>query len=343
MDHDRNRQSRTIRVLVADNSHFHTQLLVEVLSRDPELEVVSSDLDPASVLSAPISRKINVFVLSAFGDEDVQRGFKILRELKKTYPGARVVILLDSSKPDSVLEAVRSGAKAVFDHRESSDMLCKCIHRLHEGEVWINNQQTALVLDAMASGPHLRAVDGNGMNLLSKREAEVVRCLAEGLSNRDIAERLGLSQHTIKNHLFHIFDKLGVSNRIELLFMTLSQGSPSPSPLRELLRDPSEGCDPETLAFCEKAAGQGVLSAQLMLARLSWTGRASDSDVVRAYVWFSVVIEQLNRLKNAVIRAMKPAQLAEAERKVRERIASAHIDPSTLVPASSRYERSEVA
>ena len=63
----------------------------------------------------------------------------------------------------------------------------------------------------------------NGFDLLSKRELEVVRSLAEGLTNREIAEKLGLSQHTVKNYLFRVFDKLGVSSRVELLFMTLSQ------------------------------------------------------------------------------------------------------------------------
>ena len=73
----------------------------------------------------------------------------------------------------------------------------------------------------------VRAVDANGLSLLSKREMDVVRSLAEGLTNREIAERLGLSQHTIKNYLFRVYDKLGVSSRLELLFMTLTQaGAP---------------------------------------------------------------------------------------------------------------------
>ena len=67
----------------------------------------------------------------------------------------------------------------------------------------------------------------NGLSLLSKREMDVVRSLAEGLTNREIAQRLGLSQHTIKNYLFRVYDKLGVSSRLELLFMTLTQaGAP---------------------------------------------------------------------------------------------------------------------
>jgi DNA-binding NarL/FixJ family response regulator len=343
MHNDRNGRARTIRVLVADNSRFHSQLLVDVLGRDPELEVGSSDLDPASVLTASIKHKIDVFVLSAVGDEDAQRGFNTLRELKETYPDTRAVILLDSSKPDAVLEAVRAGAKGVFDHRESSDMLCQCIHGLHAGKVWLNNDQMALVVDAVASAPKVRAVGGDGMNLLTKREADVARGVAEGLSNREIAERLGLSQHTIKNHLFRIFDKVGVSSRVELLFMTLSRGTAAPAPLRDLLREPPEALDSETLIFCEKAAERGVLTAQLMLAHVSWNGRGIESDVMRAYRWFSVAIEQLTRTKNIVKKAMKPAQLAEAERAISEQVDSPRIEPVVAGEVPSGFARGVVA
>src|SRR6202163_972780 len=88
----------------------------------------------------------------------------------------------------------------------------------------------SFAVEALASSPVLRAVDANGLSLLSKREMDVVRSLAEGLTNREIAERLGLSQHTIKNYLFRVYDKLGVSSRLELLFMTLTQAGAKPSP-----------------------------------------------------------------------------------------------------------------
>ena len=85
----------------------------------------------------------------------------------------------------------------------------------------------SFAVEALAASPVVRAVDANGLSLLSKREMDVVRSLAEGLTNREIAERLGLSQHTIKNYLFRVYDKLGVSSRLELLFMTLTQaGAP---------------------------------------------------------------------------------------------------------------------
>ncbi len=320
MEHDHNGSACAIRVLVADNSRFHTQLLAEALKRDPGLQVFSSELDSASLVATSISQRVDVFVLSGFAEEDAQRGFRILHELRETNPHTRAVMLLDSSRPDSVVEAFRSGARGIIDHHESLDMLSRCIRRIHEGQVWASHAQMALVIEALASTPRVRVVDGNGMNLLCKREVEVVRYLAEGLTNREIAQRMGLSQHTIKNYLFHIFDKLGVSSRIELLFMTLSQSTAAPPLLQSLLSDPAEGCDEATLALCHKAAEHGVVAAQLALARMFWAGRPNDSDVIGSYVWYCVALEQLTGSKNAVKKAMSPAQLAEAERQVRERL-----------------------
>ena len=110
-----------------------------------------------------------------------------------------------------------AGARGVFHIQESSDVFCLCIHRVHEGKAWVSHDQLTLVLEALAATPKIRDLDGKGMSLLSKREVQVVRCLAEGLTNREIAERIGLSQHTIKNYLFRIFDKLGVSSRVEVV------------------------------------------------------------------------------------------------------------------------------
>jgi DNA-binding NarL/FixJ family response regulator len=317
-------------------------MLVAVLNRDPDLQAVSSDLDGASLVGASTREKIDVFVLSAFVNEDAQCGFAILQELRKTIPDARAVMMLDASKPDAVLEAFRAGARGVFDYQESSEMLCQCIHKVHEGEVWANNDQVSIVLDALASAPKVRAIGGNGLNLLSKREAEVVGCLAEGLTNREIAERLGLSQHTIKNHMFRIFDKLGVSSRLELMFMTLSQNTATPPPLlQSLLRDPVGDYDEATLALCETAAEHGILAAQLLLARAAWKGRASDSDPIRSYKWFCVALDQITRTKNSVRKAMSPAQVAEAERRVREQLNKTHgIVPS---PSFQDYKCGSVA
>jgi len=98
------------------------------------------------------------------------------------------------------------------------------------------------LIDALAQVPNVRLVSAKGASLLSKREEEVVRLVAEGLSNHDIAQQLHLSDHTVKNHLFRIFEKLGISNRVELVLYTVTHskrpamavsGENSPAVLRQ--------------------------------------------------------------------------------------------------------------
>jgi two-component system, NarL family, nitrate/nitrite response regulator NarL len=185
--------------------------------------VISSPSHSRDLIEAASLHHFDVLVISSNLDEEPVRGFEVLRELRATRADLRAIMLLDSSKRESILQAFRSGARGIFSRHDSVETLCKCVRTVHQGQVWASSQQVSFAVEALASSPTVRAVDANGLNLLSKRELEVVRCLAEGLTNREIADRLGLSQHTIKNYLFRVFDKLGVSSRLELLFMTLAQ------------------------------------------------------------------------------------------------------------------------
>jgi two-component system nitrate/nitrite response regulator NarL len=221
--------AQTIRVLVADDTRIHTQLLADALRRDLQLEVISPPAQSRDLVAAVKLHRVNVVVLSSNLDEEPLRGFELLRELRVSNPDIFAIMLLDSSKKESVLQAFRAGARGIFSRHDSVETLSKCIRSVYEGQIWANSQQLSFAVEALATSPVVRAVDANGLSLLSKREMDVVRSLAEGLTNREIAERLGLSQHTIKNYLFRVYDKLGVSSRLELLFMTLTQTTGKPS------------------------------------------------------------------------------------------------------------------
>jgi two-component system nitrate/nitrite response regulator NarL len=220
---------QTIRVLVADDTRIHTQLLADALRRDLQLEVISPPAQSRDLVAAVKLHRVNVVVLSSNLDEEPLRGFELLRELRASNPDIFAIMLLDSSKKETVLQAFRAGARGIFSRHDSVETLSKCIRSVFEGQIWANSQQLSFAVEALAASPVVRAVDSNGLSLLSKREMDVVRSLAEGLTNREIAERLGLSQHTIKNYLFRVYDKLGVSSRLELLFMTLNQAGTKPS------------------------------------------------------------------------------------------------------------------
>jgi DNA-binding NarL/FixJ family response regulator len=214
-----------VRVLVADSSRIHTQLMSDALMRDPQLSVVPWNGHASTLVSTVMAERVDVLAVSCSMEGQPFRGLDLVRDLLVEKPAARAVVLLDSQDRDLVIEAFRAGARGVFSREESVESFCKCIHRVHQGQIWANTRQVEFVLATLAASPTLRMAGGKGLKVLSKRENEVVRYLAQGLTNREIAQRMDLSQHTIKNYLFRVFDKLGVSSRVELLFMALSQNA----------------------------------------------------------------------------------------------------------------------
>ena len=221
-----------IRVFVADNSPIHTQLVADGLKRDPALQVVVPVSDASRLNAEVMASDVDVLVISANLEDQPSKGLEILQELRASFPGIRAVVLLHSSKRELIVDAFRAGARGLFSPQSSIEMLMKAVKCVHKGQIWANSREMNLAVEALANSRIFRPVNGNGLSLLSRREMEVVRCLAEGLTNREIAERLQLSQHTIKNYLFRVFDKLGVSSRVELLFMTLNQWSKAPPSIR---------------------------------------------------------------------------------------------------------------
>jgi DNA-binding NarL/FixJ family response regulator len=248
-----------IRVLVADDTRIHTQLLADALRRDRQLEVISPPPRFKDLVETVKSARVNVVVLSANLDEEPLRGFETLRQLRAACPGILGVMLLESSKKEAILQAFHAGARGIFSRHDSVESLSKCIRCVYEGQIWANSEQMAFAVEELAGAPVVRAIDANGLSLLSKREMDVVRSLAEGLTNREIAQRLGLSQHTIKNYLFRVYDKLGVSSRLELLFMTLTQaGAPQSADAPEGVASARKNPGPVSPRVSPQALSKGL-------------------------------------------------------------------------------------
>jgi DNA-binding NarL/FixJ family response regulator len=157
-------------------------------------------------------------------------GFTLLQELRTSNSRARCVLLLDSDSDDLVIEAFRRGARGVYTRTEPAKHLPKCLFEVYQGQFWADSNMLQLILQALVDTPAPHLVNPEGIKLLQKREEEVAGLVAEGLTNRDIARKLKLSEHTIKNYLFRIFDKLGVSSRAELIIYVLGHRERSRPP-----------------------------------------------------------------------------------------------------------------
>jgi DNA-binding NarL/FixJ family response regulator len=322
--------AKTIRVLVADSSRIHTELLADALRRDPAFHVIRWDADVGGLIAAVLEHGIDVLALSCNLDGCESRGLEVVRDLRAARPTAKAVVLLESRKPGPVLDAFRAGARGVFSKDGSVEMFSKCIRTVYEGQIWADTQQVTLALEALASTPQVRAVDARGLELLSKREMEVVRCLARGLTNREIAKQMNLSQHTIKNYLFRVFDKLGVSSRVELLFLTMTQaaaGAPNEAPPNHPQNDDA------AFPLFQKAAEAGLPAAQLALAQAYLARRSSPDDLVNACMWYLVSAQRALQIRRLITRLMTPEQINEAQQRAEAWLARLQGSPVDLLAA----------
>jgi two-component system, NarL family, nitrate/nitrite response regulator NarL len=236
------------RVLVADTAPMNSQMLAEVLAKHKDFAVFEAAPTSNEVLAAIAEHQPHVAVVSSTpGERD---GVSLTESICGSFPAIRVLQLLDRSEPEAVVRAFRSGARGVFCRTNSLELLARCITRLREGHVWANTQELNFVMDALSvEGAGPRKFAGSGNVKLSRRELDVTRCVAEGLTNREIASRLGLTEHTVKNYLFRIFDKVGVSSRVELVLFALSPpAGPEPPKVAVLQKPPARSERPAAAA-----------------------------------------------------------------------------------------------
>jgi DNA-binding NarL/FixJ family response regulator len=219
--------SQPIGVLVADSNRMQAQLLTSALRRRSEFRITQCSLDSASILQAANARAPGVALLSLNAMADVQETVTILHRFHRSHPLIPKVLLVESCDRDLVVSAFRAGVRGIFSMTDSHlRLLCKCISRVAAGQVWANTDQLNHLLELVSEVPSLRVLNSQGSNLLTPREEQVVALVAEGLSNRQIAVELNLSEHTIKKYLFRIFEKLGVSTRVELVLYAVNHGDP---------------------------------------------------------------------------------------------------------------------
>jgi two-component system nitrate/nitrite response regulator NarL len=211
-------------VLVTEASKMYCDLLSMAFLGVPDrFHVVATAFTTADILAQVREHRPSVAIISDNLADGPLSGLRILPEVRKANPETRILLAMSSSDRELVIEAFRFGADGVFCRNSPFDMLCKSVDALAKGQIWANSKELRYVMEEFMRAPKQRKVDPTVENRMTKREGDVVRLAVEGLSNREIAAQLGLTEHTVKNYLFRVFDKLGVSNRVELVLSCLRQ------------------------------------------------------------------------------------------------------------------------
>ena len=220
-----------LRVFVAEATNMSSQLVAGALQRSrANFELYPFSGNSSSVLHELQSWHPDVSVISAELQDGALTGFAVLHEVCCLEPKPTVVMLLNSNDREIVMDAFRAGARGVFSRDSSFKTLPKCIRRVHEGQIWASNDHLEFFLDVIKSKP-IYIDRAGGMKLLTPREMDVARLVVRGMRNQEISTRLRLREHTVRNYLLRIFDKLGISSRVELVLyaMNVPHGKPSPA------------------------------------------------------------------------------------------------------------------
>lgn len=209
---------------------MRSQLLCGALRRRPELFVTVCPMSSDDLLRTLKSSGADVLLVNVDRGNDLHRNLAIIHRLHLAYPGIQKILIVDAYDRPLTVDSFRSGVRGIFSFSESKFRdLCKCIHAVHSGQVWANSAQLRYLLDLVSNVPSLRVVTAKGRNLLTPREEQVVALVADGMTNREVALELGLREHTIKTYLFRIFEKLGISSRVELVLYAMAQGKSRPA------------------------------------------------------------------------------------------------------------------
>ncbi len=212
-----------LRVCVADATRMESELIAAALKRSRNnFDVRALTGNSSEVCLAIENTRPHVAVISAQLVDGPFAGFKVLHQLRASNSQTRAVMLLDSDERELVVDAFRAGARGIFCRGSAFDAFPKCIRRIYEGQIWISNAELAFLLELATNLKPFQVQDPSKKVLLTPRERDVVRLVAEGMRNQEIGDALSLGEHTVRNYIFRIFDKLGLSSRVELVLYALS-------------------------------------------------------------------------------------------------------------------------
>ncbi len=209
---------KPIRIVIADDHPIFRDGLKQLLALEKDFEVVGEAGDGDEVLPAVEKHHPDILLLDL--KMPGTHGLSILQKMQTAQSPTKVIVLTASEDKNEFVQAMKLGTCGIVLKQSATELLFKSIRKVYEGEIWLDSHTTAAVIRQFASGEEPSPSPANGRARerlpLSQREREIVTLVAQGFKNKEMAEKMFISEQTVKNHLHNIFDKLGVSDRLEL-------------------------------------------------------------------------------------------------------------------------------
>jgi two-component system nitrate/nitrite response regulator NarL len=213
-----------IRVVLADDHPIVRDGLRKLLSLEEDIQVVGEASDGREVLQIVQQTEPDVVILDLrMPNLD---GLSALQALQQFNKKAKIIILTASEDKNEFVQAMKLGCSGIVLKQTAPELIVKSIRKVYAGEIWLDSHTTAAVMRQFASPGDVMGGTGKTRERspLSQREREIVSLVAQGYKNKEMAEKMFISEQTVKNHLHNIFDKLGVSDRLELALYAIHKG-----------------------------------------------------------------------------------------------------------------------
>ena len=210
--------------MIADDHAFFRRGLEVVLKAEDDIEIVGEACDGAEAVQIA-SEAVPDVVLMDIRMPKVS-GIEAARQMKETAPSAKIVILTISDEEEDLFEAIRAGASGYLLKDIPLDELAESVRAVHGGQSLINPSMAAKLLAefaAMASRDGTERAEQVPAPRLTEREIEVLKLVARGMNNRDIAKELFISENTVKNHVRNILEKLQIHSRMEAVMIAVRE------------------------------------------------------------------------------------------------------------------------
>lgn len=207
-----------IRILIADDHRMFREAIRHLLEAEQHFEVAGEAANGEELVKLASATQADVLLLDLAMPGRLS-GVDALAEIEARNIPIRTIVLTGSTDSGLIMQAVRLGARGVVLKDASIELLTKCIGRVVAGEYWIGHERMAQLVEMVR---HHEGETRRPADMLTRRERQVVAAVAQGATNREIAAQYGMSAQTVKNHLSNIFDKLGVSTRLELALFAVN-------------------------------------------------------------------------------------------------------------------------